>query len=82
MVGTLLILFVDKECKYLFTTVGVHPTRCNEFVKNKYNKTESEYLEALDNLITQNRDRVVAIGELGLDYDRLNFCNKQTQNKY
>ncbi|EAN32969.2 putative deoxyribonuclease TATDN1 [Theileria parva strain Muguga] len=72
----------DKECKYLFTTVGVHPTRCNEFVKNKYNKTESEYLEALDNLITQNRDRVVAIGELGLDYDRLNFCNKQTQNKY
>ncbi|XP_952028.1 TatD-like deoxyribonuclease, putative [Theileria annulata] len=72
----------DKECKYLFTTVGVHPTRCNEFIKNKYNKSETEYLEALDNLITQNRNRVVAIGELGLDYDRLNFCNKQTQNKY
>ncbi|AFZ79657.1 hydrolase, TatD family member protein [Theileria equi strain WA] len=72
----------DKECKFLFTTVGVHPTRCNEFVKNKYSKSEKEYLDALDELIARNRSRIVAIGELGLDYDRLQFCDKDVQKKY
>ncbi|GFE55047.1 deoxyribonuclease [Babesia ovis] len=72
----------DEEGVALFTTAGVHPTMCNEFIKNKFNKTPQEYMEALDEVITENRDRIVSIGELGLDYDRLNWCDKETQKKY
>ncbi|BAM40442.1 TatD-like deoxyribonuclease [Theileria orientalis strain Shintoku] len=72
----------DKECQFLYTTVGVHPTMCKAFLSNKYSKTDTEYLNTLDELIAQNRQRVVAIGELGLDYDRLKFCDKETQKKY
>lgn len=72
----------DKDRKFLFTTVGVHPTRCNEFVKNKYSKSEKEYLDTLDKLITENKSRVVAVGELGLDYDRLQFCDRDVQKRY
>ncbi|KAK1443886.1 DNase TatD like protein [Babesia gibsoni] len=66
----------------LYTTAGVHPTMCNEFLSNKFKKTAEQYMEALDEAISQNRDRIVAIGELGLDYDRLNWCDMETQKKY
>ncbi|KAL4705642.1 hypothetical protein ACJJTC_002028 [Scirpophaga incertulas] len=61
----------------LFATVGCHPTRCNEFVDNP-----EDYLNNLRKLINENRDKVVAIGECGLDYERLHFCEKDVQLKY
>ncbi|CAB3229083.1 unnamed protein product [Arctia plantaginis] len=61
----------------LFATVGCHPTRCNDFVENP-----EEYLQSLRTLIAENRNKVVAIGECGLDYDRLTFCTKEIQLKY
>ncbi|XP_026492231.1 deoxyribonuclease TATDN1 [Vanessa tameamea] len=61
----------------LFSTVGCHPTRCNDFVEDS-----DTYLNDLKALIKENRDKVVAIGECGLDYERLHFCEKDVQLKY
>ncbi|GBE60891.1 deoxyribonuclease [Babesia ovata] len=72
----------DKEGISLFTTAGVHPTMCNEFIRNKFKKTPEQYMQALDEIIEKHRNRIVAIGELGLDYDRLNWCEKDVQKKY
>ena len=60
------------------TTVGCHPTECNKFLKS-----ESEYMSGLRDLIESGcRSGVVsAIGEIGLDYDRLHFCERQVQTR-
>ena len=72
-------LEITKNSDKLFFTVGVHPTRCNEFEKDG---DSAGYLENLRSLISANKDKVVALGELGLDYDRTHFCSIETQKKY
>lgn len=65
-----------------FCTVGCHPTRCNEFANEPEN-----YFNVLRSLIFENTVRkeggcVAAVGELGLDYDRVSFCEKDVQMTY
>lgn len=63
----------------LYCTVGCHPTRCNEFDKADSPET---YLNSLANVIQNNRSKIVAVGECGLDNQRLHFCPSLTQEKY
>lgn len=54
----------------LFCTVGVHPTRCGEF--DSHPGGPEAYLSALHEVLTDGQadGKVVAVGEMGLDYDR------------
>ena len=65
-----------KETKNVFASVGVHPTRCNEFEESG---DAEAHLEALRALVVEAGDRIVAIGEIGLDYDREQFCGRDVQ---
>lgn len=64
-----------------YCTVGCHPTRCTEFLSNP-----EAYMKRLADLIEQhsvNRGGVVAaVGEIGLDFDRLQFCPRDVQEVY
>ncbi|KAF5937837.1 hypothetical protein HYC85_025343 [Camellia sinensis] len=82
----------------LFCTVGVHPTRCKEFDESGDPEKHFQELLSLAKmgvekgkvmlnchhnvLCSNNLCKVVAIGECGLDYDRLHFCPPDVQKKY
>ena len=40
---------------------------------------ELEYYEKMEKLFVQYKDSIVAVGECGLDYDRLHYADKKTQ---
>ncbi|CAO1631007.1 unnamed protein product [Sympodiomycopsis kandeliae] len=72
----------------LVCTVGCHPTRSGEF--DAHPKGPDGYLADLihlleDSAVTRQgkgRGKAVAIGECGLDYDRLHFAPKETQQRH
>lgn len=57
----LTLSLVEKYKGFIFATVGIHP----EYVKEVSEKEKDEFLE----LIKRNKEKIVGIGEVGLDYD-------------
>ncbi len=67
-----------KSHEKLYFTVGVHPTRCGEFDTHGPDLYYNELLQ----VIKEAGEKCVAIGELGLDYEREQFCHRDVQKKY
>jgi TatD DNase family protein len=67
---------LDPSGSSLYTTIGVHPTRCDSIVGS--NQKENLITDFKD-FIAARQKRVAAFGEFGLDYDRLHFCSRETQ---
>lgn len=65
-----------------YATVGVHPCQAASFDKHRGGPTA--LLEELETLAVEAKGRGVAMafGEIGLDYDRLHFADKERQLKY
>ena len=66
----------------LVCTVGVHPTRCSEFEAAPGGG--AAHLDALLALAREGQaeGKCAAVGECGLDYARLQFCPKETQQAW
>eukprot|EP01105_Mastigella_eilhardi_P020201 TRINITY_DN4791_c0_g1_i2.p2 TRINITY_DN4791_c0_g1~~TRINITY_DN4791_c0_g1_i2.p2 ORF type:complete len:305 (+),score=81.48 TRINITY_DN4791_c0_g1_i2:3-917(+) len=69
--------FCEMFPSRVFTTVGVHPTRC-EVARSDPQK----YLADMLALAQANKGQIVALGEMGLDYDRLHYCGKEWQQQF
>ena len=65
-----------------YATVGVHPCASKSF--DKHPEGPEALLAELKTLAQESSDvgTATAFGEIGLDYDRLHFCDKETQLLY
>ncbi|KAK3621163.1 hypothetical protein LTR56_022961 [Elasticomyces elasticus] len=65
-----------------YATVGVHPCSAKSF--EKYPSGPDALMAELRKLALESREsgKATAFGEIGLDYDRLQLCDKETQLVY
>ena len=63
-----------------YITCGIHPCRASETLKLFYNNTDQIFKEVEEQII-KYKDKIVAIGECGLDYDRFHYSCKEDQLK-
>ena len=71
---------LSKKSSNYYITSGIHPCRTTEALKLFNNDIESIF-KNLDDLINLYKDKIIAIGECGLDYDLLHYSNKEDQLK-
>ena len=76
------IELAEKYTGTCYATVGVHPCSAKTF--DKHPQGPADLLEQVEALALDGKERglVTAFGEIGLDYDRLHYADKETQLKY
>ncbi|GAA5860533.1 hypothetical protein JCM1840_000289 [Sporobolomyces johnsonii] len=83
--GSKQVLDLAEHHRGLFATVGCHPCRASEM--DEYPGGVEAYIQALDKVIEEHKGgkgrkgKALAVGECGLDYDRLSLCPKDVQLK-
>lgn len=60
-----------------FATIGVHPCRAKEPFDSQRASSVDHYFEKIEEQIIKMKSKLVAIGECGLDYDRLEWSTKE-----
>jgi len=71
---------LSQSSKHFYTTIGVHPCRATE--ANQTGMELDKYFELIRDLIQKYKDKIIAIGECGLDYDRFHYSTKEDQLKF
>ena len=76
------IKLADEFAGLCYATVGVHPCSAKSFTT--YPGGPDALLLQIKKLAKESRDssKATAFGEIGLDYDRLHYCDKETQLIY
>jgi TatD DNase family protein len=76
-------LELTKQFEGLYCTAGVHPTRASQLGQ------DNAYLDELRSVLNKDakspsnqNGKIIAIGECGLDYDRLHFSSKEDQLRH
>lgn len=69
-----MIRIADKNKDFVFLTLGLHP----EHIFNYKQKEIDEYVE----FIRKNRKKIVGLGEVGLDYNRIKDVEKHNVMKH
>jgi TatD DNase family protein len=74
-------LALARTSDHLFCTAGLHPTRCGE--PSSHPGGPDAYFDELAAVLADGATdgKCVAVGECGLDYDRLRFCDAETQKE-
>lgn len=70
---------LSRKSSNYFTTVGVHP--CMVMEVEKY-ESQEKYIEELKKYLELYKDKCIAVGECGLDYDRFEYAEKEFQLKH
>lgn len=69
-------LHMAQTNERLFCTAGVHPTHATSLEHGG-----DKYFHDLLELFSEGKGKIVAVGECGLDYDRLHFCPADVQRR-
>ncbi|KAL0248004.1 hypothetical protein GEMRC1_003243 [Eukaryota sp. GEM-RC1] len=65
-----------SQHEHLSTTVGIHPTRSSQVLKQG---NVDQYIAEMQDIV-RSSSYISCLGEMGLDYDRFKFSSKQQQH--
>lgn len=68
---------LSQKANDFYTTCGIHP--CYAGDAYKVCKDIESHFNEMRKLIPQYKDKIIAVGECGLDYDRLHYSKKEEQ---
>lgn len=71
---------LSLKSENFYTTIGVHPCRASE--ANQTGIEIEKYFKMIKELLEKYKDKIIAIGECGLDYDRFHYSSKEDQLKF